>query len=125
MPFRLPTLLPAALLALACHPRKSPPPPASADPPAIAEIVEWLVGEQLRGPKTSNRGTYLGIVTIPLSATSYDAHTLEPNSCAPSLVSFIPVPGTSHEWLAADTSGPAAHAETTTRALNQPTVVGP
>ena len=63
------------------------------------------MGEQLRGPKTSNRGTYLGIVIIPLSATSYDAHTLEPNSCAPSLVSFIPVPGTSHEWLAADTSG--------------------
>jgi len=100
---RLSIFLSAALLALACHPQEPPAPPA--DPPALAEIVEWLVGEQLRGSKTSNRGTNLGIVTISLSAASYDAHTFERDSCAPNLVSFIPVPATAHEWLAADAAG--------------------
>lgn len=96
----------ATLLALACKPAapvESPTPPP--DPPSVAEVVEWLVGEQMRGTKTSKRGTSVGIVTIPLVAKSLDEGTLAPGSCIPELVSFISVPGTTDEWLAVDATG--------------------
>jgi hypothetical protein len=98
----LPLAAAAALLALACHreeqSKTAEPPP---DPPEVAEIVEWLVGEQVRAPKTQNRS--LGIVTIDLlDAKSLGDGTLQPGSCAASLASIIPIPGTTDEWLGAD-----------------------
>jgi hypothetical protein len=109
MTTRSPTLVPTAvacLLALACRPSKAPDEPdPPAEPPSIAEVVEWLVGEQLRGTKTSPHGPSLGIVTLPLTAGSLDEGTLQPGSCAPELVSFIPMPGTKSDWLAVDKSG--------------------
>lgn len=93
----------ATAFVLACKP--APPPAPPPDPPSVAEVVEWLVGEQLRGPKTSNRGTNVGIVTIPLALGYVPPDTLVPGSCAPELVSFIPVPGTAGEYLAVDAAG--------------------
>jgi hypothetical protein len=87
-------------LALACHPRepsKAVDPPA---PPSIAEIVEWLVGEQVRSPKTSNRG--VGLVILDFDAKALGEGTLAPGSCAPSIVSVISIPRTPDEWLGVD-----------------------
>lgn len=103
---RMPKTISAALVTLvtlACKPASPPEPPP--DPPSIAEVVEWLVGEQLRGTKTSNNGTNVGIVTIPLVKGDLPPNTLAPGSCAPELVSFIPVPGASGEYLAVDAPG--------------------
>lgn len=93
----------ATSFALACKP--APPPSPPPDPPSVAEVVEWLVGEQLRGPKTSNRGTNVGIVTIPLVKGYLPPDALVPGSCAPELVSFIPIPGAAGEYLAVDAAG--------------------
>jgi len=93
----------ATFFVLACKP--APPPVSPPDPPSIAEVVEWLVGEQLRGPKTSNRGTNVGIVTLSLVNGSLSPNTLAPGSCAPELVSFIPIPGAGGEYLAVDAAG--------------------
>lgn len=104
-----PHLLPLAIttvLALACHPRE---PTKVADPPAppsIAEIVEWLVGEQVRSPKTTNRG--VGLVILDIEAKALGQGTLQPGSCAPNIVSVISIPRTSDEWLGVDDS-PTLH----------------
>lgn len=102
----LPLAALAGLLALACHPEATRTPEPPPDPPEIAEIVEWLVGEQVRSPKTSNRG--VGLVLLDIDAKALGAGTLAPNSCAPDIVSVIPIPRTSDEWLGVDES-PALH----------------
>jgi hypothetical protein len=99
----LPLAAAAALLALACHreERTNTADPAP-DPPEIAEIVEWLVGEQVRSPKTQNRG--VGLVILDIDAKALGQGTLAPGSCAADLVSVIPVPRASGEWLGVDES---------------------
>lgn len=89
----------AAALALACHPatpKTAAPPPV----PSIAEVVEWLVGEQVRSPKTSNRG--VGLILLDIDAKALGEGTLAPGSCAPDIVSVIPIPRAADEWLGVD-----------------------
>lgn len=102
----LPLAAATALLPLACHPEPTKAPVPPPDPPEIAEIVEWLVGEQVRSPKTSNRG--VGLVILDIDAKALGAGTLAPGSCAPDIVSVIPIPRTSDEWLGVDES-PTLH----------------
>jgi hypothetical protein len=99
------SLLAAGLLATACH-RERAPEPAAARPATVASIpavIEWFLGEQVRGPRTSNRGTNLGIVTLDLTAEAKHGGELRPGSCAPGLIAFLPTHvGT---WLGLDESG--------------------
>lgn len=104
-------LLPLALttLVLACRPATTEhptPPPA----PSIAKIVEWLAGEQVRSPKTSNRS--VGLVLLDIDAKALGAGTLAPGSCAPNIVSVIPIPRatprSADEWFGVDES-PVLH----------------
>ena len=97
-------LLALALLATlttpACHHTPPPKPPSDTTAP---EIVEWLLGEQVRGPKTSNRGN-VGVVIYDLSAAE-PTSTVLPNSCAPDLTRLIPTPDRSGTRFAIDESG--------------------
>ncbi len=98
-----PLLLPLAVsfLALACNhgqtAKTSEPPP---DPPQVAEIVEWLVGEQVRAPTTKNRS--VGLVILDIDAKALGSGTLQPGSCAPGLTSVILIPRTTDQWLGVD-----------------------
>ncbi len=93
----------ALLVALACHPS----PPSSSPPTAnftAAEIIEWLLGERVRGPKTSNRGNSVGIVSYDLSGAE-PTTTVVPNSCAPDLLQIISARERAGTRFALDQSG--------------------
>ena len=98
-------LLAAAFLLAACHHAKrsgpEDPTTVTAPPPTAPEVVEWLIGEQVRGTKTSNRG-HVGIATYELAATASPVYS--PKTCA-DLVQLIPIPTRSGTWLAIDASG--------------------
>lgn len=98
------SLLAAGLLSSACH-RERAHEPAARHPAAasIPEVIQWFLGEQVRGPRTSNRGTNLGIVKLELTGEAKHDGEPRPESCAPGLTSFLPAPtGT---WLGLDESG--------------------
>jgi hypothetical protein len=70
---------------------------------SIPAVIEWFLGEQVRGPRTSNRGHSLGIVTLDLTGEAKRDGELRPGSCAPGLTAFLPThTGT---WLGLDESG--------------------
>lgn len=113
--------LTAATLAPACHrgPSTEPPPPPS-EAPEVPEVIEWFLGERVRGgpssdeaelglvtmgTKTSDRGTNLGTLTANVAAESKGEGTPRPGSCAPGLISFIPVPTNPGVWLGANKTG--------------------
>lgn len=85
----------------ACRP--APPTSPTLTPPTAPEVVEWLLGEQVRGPRTSNKGVYVGVVTLDLTS-SPPTPVAQPQTCAPDLVQLI-TPGRTGTWLALDSSG--------------------
>ena len=96
----------AGVLAGACRhhqPSETPEPPP--DPTTTPEVIEWLLGEQTRGPRTSNRGASLGILTLDLAAGAEATGTPRSNTCAAGLVAFIPLPSRSGDWFGLDESG--------------------
>ncbi len=99
------SLVAAGLLATACH-RERAPAPVEARQTTVASIpavIEWFLGEQVRGPRTSNRGASLGIVTLDLTGEAKHDGAPRPGSCAPGLTAFLPThAGT---WLGLDESG--------------------
>jgi hypothetical protein len=102
----LPLAAAAAALAIACHHETTKTPEPPPDPPEVAEIVEWLVGEQVRSPKTSNRS--VGLVLLDIDAKALGEGTLKPKSCAAELVSVIAISPSTDEWLGVDES-PTLH----------------
>lgn len=71
------------------------------------EVIEWFLGEQVRGSKPSNRKTHLGIITFDVSNdTDPSAKSIvHPNSCVEGLVSFIPTPTRDGVWFGIDERG--------------------
>lgn len=99
--FALPFLTTLAIIACHCHNIAHPLAPT---PEATApQIIEWLLGEQVRGPKTSNRG-HVGIVIYDLTASNSTPFIL-PNSCGTALVRLIPTPEREGTRLAINESG--------------------
>jgi hypothetical protein len=133
MPLRSTALVLSALAAItlapACYRDPAPQPPLPPEAtPEVPDVTEWFLGERVRGPKTSNRGIALGLLTIEATPDSKNAKTsthatppaiptsqptaeqkaegtLRPGSCAPGLVSFLPEPGRPNMWLGVDDSG--------------------
>jgi hypothetical protein len=97
----------AGVLLGACRrdaPSKTPEPAAA--PPTTPEVIEWLLGEQTRGPRASNRGTNLGILTLDIATDAKAGPgTPRPQTCASGLVAFIPLPTRSGDWFGLDESG--------------------
>lgn len=102
MPAR-PTGLLVLLAAVTSACRPAPPTAPTHPPPTAPEVVEWLLGEQVRGPRTSNKGVYVGVVTLDLTS-SPPAPVAHPQTCAPELVQLV-APGRTGTWLALDASG--------------------
>ena len=99
------SLLAASLVVAACHRERAPEPAVPRQPSAVSlpEVIEWFLGVQVRGPRTSNRGASLGIVTLDLSGEAKHDGELRPGSCAAGLIAFLPThAGT---WLGLDESG--------------------
>jgi hypothetical protein len=99
------SLLAAGLISSACHRERAPEPAAARQPAAasIPEVIQWFLGEQVRGPRTSNRGTNLGIVTLDVTGEAKRVGEPRPGSCAPGLTSFLPTPA--GPWLGLDETG--------------------
>lgn len=93
-------LLAVALLPACHHGKTETTPPSDTTAP---EVIEWLLGEQVRGPKTRNRG-HVGVVIYDLS-TAEPTATVLPGSCAPDLVRLIPTPERSGMRFALDEAG--------------------
>ncbi len=99
--------LAVAVLCGACRhgePSRTPQSPTR-EPPTTPEVIEWLLGEQTRGPRTSNRGANLGILTLDLASGKEAAGAARPQTCAPGLVAFIPLPSRSGDWFGLDETG--------------------
>ncbi|MCX4246480.1 hypothetical protein [Paraliomyxa miuraensis] len=96
-----------ATLTLACrHARPTAPAaPSSAMPTTTPEVIEWLLGGQVRGPKTRHRGD-VGIATYDLSqASAQPTLTFHPETCASDLVQIISTPTRSGTRFAIDKAG--------------------
>lgn len=97
-----------AVLASACrgtgsdHPSSTAP---SAKAPHIAEVIEWLAGERVRGTRDPNRDTPFGILTYHVATAESAKPPRRPETCHPGLVGFIPTPERTGVWFGVDLSG--------------------
>lgn len=86
------------------------PPPSSPSAPSSSLsdapiLIEWLLDEQVRGRKTTNKGTNLGVLTRDLKGEAKDTWTLRPNSCKSNLAAFLPFDEQAEVLLGIDKEG--------------------
>lgn len=92
----------AALATPGCHRNATPRSKALSNITA-PQVIEWLLGGQVRGPKSSNRG-HVGVVIYDLSAAKPTSDVL-PDSCALGLTRIIPTPNRAGTRFAINEAG--------------------